>query len=127
MKSDCTSGQSILFTTSGSLSTFHTEAWLNNVYPPSMDQSEIGIYAIIHGRLFLNELHEVCNRWGNLGQQFLNDLFYWVWNKLDMKTTRERAIILIANGTLLGTFIFLFKFYGLTTKPPNLITNGSRM
>ena len=61
------------------------EAWLNNVYPPSMDQSEIGIYAIIHGRLFLNELHEVCNRWGNLGQQFLNDLFFWVWDKLDKK------------------------------------------
>ena len=54
------------------------EAWLKDVYPPAMDQSEIGTYAIIHGRLFLNELHETLNRWGDLGQTFLNELFFWV-------------------------------------------------
>lgn len=46
---------------------------------------------------------------------------------IEMKTTREQANPPIVNSTALGTFIYLFKFYGVTTKPPNVITNGSRM
>jgi hypothetical protein len=71
-----------------SIDMHHYEAWLKDVYPPSMDHSEVSCYANIHARLFLNEIHEVANRW-DLGQQFLNDLFFWVWDKLDKRTIRE--------------------------------------
>ncbi len=67
----------------------HYEAWLKYVYPPTIDQSEVGTYAIVQGRLFLNELHETLNRWGDQGHTFLNDLFFWVRDKLDRKATRE--------------------------------------
>jgi len=46
---------------------------------------------------------------------------------IEMKTTREQFNPPINNATALGTFIYLFKFYGITNKPPNVITNGSRM
>ena len=46
---------------------------------------------------------------------------------IEMKTTREQNYPGITNSTALGTFIYLFKFYGVTTKPPNVIINGSRM
>ena len=47
---------------------------------------------------------------------------------IEIKTTREQSYpVIAALGGALGTFIYMFKFYGITTKPPNLITNGSRM
>ena len=66
----------------------HYEAWLKDIYPPAMDQSEVENYAIIQRLLFLNELHETLSRWVDIGQTFLNDLFFWVWDKLDKKTAR---------------------------------------
>ena len=46
---------------------------------------------------------------------------------IEMKTTREQNNPAIVANTALGTFIYLFKFYGIPNKPPNVITNGSRM
>lgn len=46
---------------------------------------------------------------------------------IEMKTTREQNLPAIVANTSLGTFIYLFKFYGIPNKPPNVITNGSRM
>ena len=47
---------------------------------------------------------------------------------IDMKTTfgQYYPIILVGNVSF-GTFVFMFKFYGIPTRPQNLITNGSRM
>ena len=44
---------------------------------------------------------------------------------IDMKNTLNQVYPTITAS--LGTFIFLFKFYGITTKTQNVITNGSRM
>ena len=47
---------------------------------------------------------------------------------IDMKTTFSQAYPTIAAGDMsFGTFIFMFKFYGIPTREPNRITNGSRM
>ena len=47
---------------------------------------------------------------------------------IDMKTTFSQAYPTIAAGNMsFGTFVFMFKFYGIPTREPNRITNGSRM
>ena len=46
---------------------------------------------------------------------------------IDMKCTQNQAYPTIGNANALGTFIFMFKFYGIPTREPNIITNGSRM
>ena len=46
---------------------------------------------------------------------------------IDMKTTVNQQYPTMVGGTSFGTFIFLFKFYGVTTKPLNVVINGSRM
>ena len=47
---------------------------------------------------------------------------------IDMKTTfgQYYPIILVGNVSF-GTFVFMFKFYGIPSRDTNLITNGSRM
>ena len=52
----------------------------------------------------------------------------WVDITIDMKTTFSQVYPTIAAGNMsFGTFIFMFKFYGIPTRQQNLITNGSRM
>ena len=46
---------------------------------------------------------------------------------IDMKCTRDRTYPIINANTCFGHFNFMFKFYGIQTRPQNLITNGSRM
>ena len=46
---------------------------------------------------------------------------------ITMKKTIDQTLPAIANATALGTFVFMFKIYGIPTREPNLITNGSRM
>ena len=54
---------------------------------------------------------------------------------IDMKCTSNQSYPAIsvpagglpANTNSLGTFLFLFKFYGILTRDKNIITNGSRM
>jgi hypothetical protein len=46
---------------------------------------------------------------------------------IDMKTTSNQQYPLITSSTAFGTFIYLLKFYGVTTTPLNVITNGSQM
>ena len=47
---------------------------------------------------------------------------------IDMKCTRDQAYPAVTANTMsFGTFIFMFKIYGIPTKEPNNITNGSRM
>ena len=52
----------------------------------------------------------------------------WVDITIDMKTTFSQVYPTIAAGNMsFGTFVFMFKFYGIPTRQQNLITNGSRM
>ena len=47
---------------------------------------------------------------------------------IDMKCTRDQQYPSIPlNTSGFGTFIFMFKIYGIPTKEKNIITNGSRM
>ena len=46
---------------------------------------------------------------------------------IDMKCTQNQAYPTLVSNTSFGTFIFMFKFYGIPTRQQNLITNGSRM
>ena len=46
---------------------------------------------------------------------------------IDMKCTQNQAYPTIGNANALGKFIFMFKFYGIPTREPNIFTNGSRM
>ena len=46
---------------------------------------------------------------------------------IDMKCTQNQAYPTITNALSLGTFEFMFKFYGIPTREPALIKNGSRM
>ena len=46
---------------------------------------------------------------------------------IDMKCTKDQLYPFIIATRSLGTFIFMFKFYGIPTRQQNLITNGSRM
>ena len=46
---------------------------------------------------------------------------------IDMKCTQNQAYPTIGNANALGTFIFMFKFYGIPKREPNIFTNGSRM
>ena len=44
-----------------------------------------------------------------------------------MKLTQNQNYAGIANNMSLGTFLYMFKIYGIQTREPNLITNGSRI
>ena len=46
---------------------------------------------------------------------------------IDMKCTRDQQYPIMVTNTAFGTYIFLFKFYGIPTKEPNNLINGSRM
>ena len=46
---------------------------------------------------------------------------------VDIKCTKDQKYPEIVVNTALGHFTFMFKIYGIPTKPQNLITNGSRM
>ena len=46
---------------------------------------------------------------------------------IDMKSTQNQTYPTLVSNTSFGTFVFMFKFYGIPTRPQNLITNGSRM
>ena len=46
---------------------------------------------------------------------------------IDMKCTQNQAYPTLVSNTSFGTFVFMFKFYGIPTRPQNLITIGSRM
>ena len=46
---------------------------------------------------------------------------------IDMRCTRDQAYPTMVGTPTFGTFIFMFKFYGIPTKEPNNIINGSRM
>jgi len=46
---------------------------------------------------------------------------------IDMKRTHDQLYPTVANSTSFGTFVFMFKFYGIPSKDLNIITNGSRM
>ena len=46
---------------------------------------------------------------------------------IDMKCTQNQAYPTITNALSLGTFVFMFKFYGIPARDQNIITNGSRM
>ena len=46
---------------------------------------------------------------------------------ITMKKTVDQTLPAIANATALGTFVFMFKIYGIPSKEPKLITNGTRM
>jgi len=65
------------------------ESWYANVYVLTMDISQVSTWSTIQGRLFFNDVHEMCSRWGRLGTKFLNDLFFWVWEKLKNNEARE--------------------------------------
>ena len=52
----------------------------------------------------------------------------WVDITIDMKTTFSQVYPTITAGNhSFGTFVFMFKFYGIPTREPNRITNGLRM
>ena len=52
----------------------------------------------------------------------------WVDITVDMKTTFDQKYpVILAGNVSFGTFIFMFKFYGIPTRDPNIIINGSRM
>ena len=46
---------------------------------------------------------------------------------IDMKCTRDQQYPIMVTNTAFGTYIFLFKFYGIPTKEPNNLINGSRV
>ena len=47
---------------------------------------------------------------------------------IDMKCTQNQKYpTFVSNVYAFGTFIFMFKFYGIPTRELNIITNGSRM
>ena len=46
---------------------------------------------------------------------------------IDMRCTRDQAYPTMVGTPTFGTFIFMFKFYGIPTKEPNNLINGSRM
>ena len=46
---------------------------------------------------------------------------------IDMKCTHNQAYPVTAAAMSFGTFVFMFKFYGIPTREPALIKNGSRM
>ena len=46
---------------------------------------------------------------------------------IDMKNTYNQSYPTIALNQSFGSFVFMFKFYGIPTREPNIFTNGSRM
>ena len=46
---------------------------------------------------------------------------------IDMKCTKDQIYPFITANTCLGHFTFMFKFYGIPTRPQNIITNGLRL
>ena len=46
---------------------------------------------------------------------------------IDMKRTHDQAYPSPTLNMSFGTFVFMFKFYGIPSRDTNLITNGSRM
>ena len=46
---------------------------------------------------------------------------------IDMKRTHNQGYPIPAVNMSFGTFVFMFKFYGIPTREPNIFTNGSRM
>ena len=46
---------------------------------------------------------------------------------IDMKCTKDQIYPFITANTCLGHFTFMFKFYGIPTRPQKIITNGSRL
>ena len=46
---------------------------------------------------------------------------------ITMKCTANQAYPTVTSGTAFGTFVFMFKIYGIPKKDNNIILNGSRM
>ena len=46
---------------------------------------------------------------------------------IDMKKTHDQIYPIPTLNMSFGTFVFMFKFYGIPSRDTNLITNGSRM
>ena len=62
---------------------FHYEAWKSHVSITSMDDNGTDRAGRIRARIFFNDVHAMAKRWGEYGINFLQDLFFWVWRKLE--------------------------------------------
>ena len=64
----------------------HYTAWKDSVSVSSFTDPDVEKTDIIRARIFLADVHDMANRWGDIGKAFLNDLFFWVWHKLETKS-----------------------------------------
>ena len=66
----------------------HYMAWKSNVSIDENVEYDIGPMAVISFRVFLTDLHAMVHHWPEkFGKAFLNDLFFWVWQRIDTNTT----------------------------------------
>jgi len=78
-----------------SISELHYRAWQTNISPNSLFISSNSTTGTkIGARLFFHDVHMMAGNWGELGVQFLRDLFFQTWemlscNLIDVYTTKE--------------------------------------
>ena len=66
----------------------HYMAWKSNVSIDENVEYDIGAMDVVSFRVFLTDLHAMVHEWPEkMGKAFLNDLFFWVWQRINLNTT----------------------------------------